>query len=84
MPNADGIQLSVENPGPPIPHEMRERLFDKFTRGKNAATQDGLGLGLAIARGLAEYQGGRIWIEDGSEGYSTKVVVQLPIGDEEK
>lgn len=84
VPDVDSIELSVENQGTPIPPEMREQIFDKFTRGKSPSTQEGLGLGLAIARGLVDYQGGRIRIEDGSNGYSTKVAVRLPIGDEEK
>ena len=43
----------------------------------------GTGMGLAIAKGIVEAHGGKIWIESGSEGTGTKVAFTLPIGDEE-
>jgi signal transduction histidine kinase len=41
-------------------------------------------MGLAIARGIVESQGGKIWIEDGRDGFITRVAFQIPIGDDEK
>lgn len=86
-PGNDGsVILGVEDQGPGIPGELRERVFDKFfraTRDRNAASRKpaGTGMGLAIAKGIIEAHGGRIWIEDGSEGQGTKFVVALPTGN---
>ncbi len=67
---------------------MRERVFDKFFRaaeeGEVHMTASGLGMGLAIARGIVESQGGKIWIEDGLDEFATRVAFQMPIGDDEK
>lgn len=81
--NNGTVRLIVEDQGPGIPVELRERVFDKFfraTRDVEAAGSKpaGSGMGLAIAKGIVEAHGGRIWIE-GAEG--TKVVVVLPTGD---
>jgi signal transduction histidine kinase len=40
-------------------------------------------MGLAIAKGIVEAHGGRIWIEDKIQGNGTRVVFTLPIGDAE-
>ena len=40
-------------------------------------------MGLAVAKGIVEAHGGRIWIEDKTEGVGTRVVFTLPIGDAE-
>ncbi len=79
----EGVEISVEDEGRGIPAEMRERVFDKFSRAGDAIHKTGgLGLGLAIARGIVESQGGKIWIEDGRDGFKTRVVFLIPIGDE--
>jgi two-component system sensor histidine kinase KdpD len=83
------IRLIVEDEGIGVPSHLRERVFDKFFRAmrdgdaRAKSHPSGTGLGLAIARGIVEAHGGRIWIEDGARGYGSKVVVTLPIGDEE-
>lgn len=78
------INIVVQDQGNGIPAEMRERVFDKFFRAGEQdihQTGSGLGLGLAIAKGIVESQGGTICIEDGDKGYVTKFVVTLPIDD---
>jgi two-component system sensor histidine kinase KdpD len=84
----DMIIASVEDCGPGIPSEMRERVFDKFFRAIRAADSSrsqpsGTGMGLAIARGIVEAHSGRIWIESSSGGLGTRAVFTLPIGDED-
>jgi two-component system sensor histidine kinase KdpD len=83
----DTIRASVQDSGPGIPVELRERVFDKFFRasrdGVSIGSQPtGTGMGLAIARGIVEAHNGRIWIESGAGGLGTLVVFTLPIGDE--
>lgn len=52
----DDIWLDVEDNGPGLPPELRERAFERFVRG--AAHGEGCGLGLAIVREIAERHGG--------------------------
>lgn len=82
------VEISIEDCGRGVPETMRERVFDKFFRAAAAdeihTTASGLGLGLAIARGIVESQGGKIWIEDGRDDYTTRAAFRIPIGDDEK
>jgi K+-sensing histidine kinase KdpD len=85
----EAIRLTVEDEGPGIPTHMRARVFDKFFRamrdGDSGKHQpQGTGMGLSIAQGIVEAHGGRIWIEDGRGGRGSRVVVVLPIGDQEE
>lgn len=76
------VRIVIEDQGKGIPSVERDRVFEKFIRledGGNDQPGSGLGLGLTIARGIIESQGGRIWIEDGSTGFVTRVVCELPI-----
>ncbi|EFC91081.1 histidine kinase [Dethiosulfovibrio peptidovorans DSM 11002] len=70
--------LEIEDEGPGIPNQERERVFRRFYRyhGERAM---GSGLGLAIAKNVTDYHGGRISIEDGEGRRGTKMVVTLPI-----
>lgn len=75
------VRIVVEDQGRGVPRIDRERVFDKFFQlDENDAgkSEGGLGLGLTIARGMIESQGGRIWIEDGSNDFVTRVVCELP------
>ncbi|MBI4376357.1 MAG: hypothetical protein HY549_07900, partial [Elusimicrobia bacterium] len=63
------VLLSVEDQGPGIPPEHRERIFEKFYRIEKAENRQGpkgTGLGLTIARSIVEMHGGRIWVESES------------------
>jgi two-component system sensor histidine kinase KdpD len=82
------VTMAIEDHGEGIAANLRERVFDKFfraTRDGDISTQQpsGTGMGLAIAKGIIEAHGGRIWIESGGSGHGTRVVFTLPIGDEE-
>lgn len=83
------VEIAVTDEGRGVPKEMREKVFDKFFRAglddKEKQTVGGLGLGLAIARGIVESHSGRIWIEDGEQKErGTTVKFTVPIGDEER
>lgn len=80
------VNVSVEDEGPGIPVDLRERVFDKFFRAMqtgNTSQPSGTGMGLAIARGITEAHEGRIWIESAGDGRGARVVFSLPIGDED-
>jgi K+-sensing histidine kinase KdpD len=83
------IQLSVEDEGCGVPIKLRERIFDKFFRamrdGDSSTHQpSGTGMGLAIAKGIVEAHGGRIWIEAARSSGGSRLVVALPIGEEDE
>ncbi len=64
----DHVVLSVIDKGPGVPPEERERIFERFYRTDPNGTKPGMGLGLAIVRGLVESCGGTVWVEDAPGG----------------
>jgi len=57
------IVVSVADRGPGIDDDERGRIFDKFFRGRrDRFTTPGTGMGLAIAKGIVEAHGGRMWV----------------------
>jgi len=67
----------VVDRGPGIPAVEAERIFEPFQRGSRTGDVRGAGLGLAIARGFAEANGGRVWVES-HEGQGATFVLALP------
>jgi len=72
--NAD-VRFSVEDEGTGIAESEREAIFERFYRGKDDG-RTGLGMGLAIVRGIIEAHGGKIWSEPGVKG--ARFVFDLP------
>jgi signal transduction histidine kinase len=76
---AGAVFVSIEDTGIGIAPDVAERVFEPFWRADQArgSASGGAGLGLAIARGLIEAQGGRIWAEPPAGG-GTRITFVLP------
>lgn len=72
------LEISVSDQGPGVPEDRREHIFEPFAREEElGGSSDGLGLGLALCRRVAEAHGGAVWVEDG-EGGGSRFRVVLP------
>ena len=78
----DGTELVVEDDGPGLPAEERERVFERFYRGAAARAADieGTGLGLALCDLIVRAAGGRIEVGVSRWG-GARFSVHLPAGD---
>jgi K+-sensing histidine kinase KdpD len=83
--SGDSLKVSVTDQGPGVPVDLREKVFEKFFR---VPTPDvvrsrpaGLGMGLAIARGIVEAHGGQIWIEESRKG-GASVTFTIPLKEQ--
>jgi len=77
------VELRIEDSGPGIPPEERDRVFERFYRPRTSQSQ-GSGLGLAIVRRIVELGNGSVAIEDGlahAEGRGCAIVIRLPALD---
>ncbi|MBV8257022.1 MAG: DUF4118 domain-containing protein [Actinobacteria bacterium] len=72
------VLVRVVDHGPGIPPTEAERIFEPFQRGSLTGETRGAGLGLAIARGFAEANGGRVWVESHA-GQGATFVLALPV-----
>ena len=75
---ADGeVHIAVRDTGSGIPAENLPHLFDRFWQARGAR-RGGAGLGLAIAKGIVEAHGGRIWVES-EVGAGSTFAFSLPL-----
>ncbi len=78
----DAVTFTVDDHGPGIPIQDRERVFDLFYRvGRGDRHGKGTGLGLAISRGILEAHGGTIRALPGKDGSGTRIEIHLPLSD---
>ncbi len=74
-----GALVHVIDTGPGVPREQRPHLFERFFRGDPARTTDGgAGLGLAIAKGIAQAHGGDVTFSPQPSGGS-RLTLKLPV-----
>lgn len=72
-PASGWIRFAIEDQGPGIPPEERERIFERFYRSDRSRNREsgGAGLGLSIAKRLVEQYGGEIGVVESETGGST-------------
>lgn len=78
-PWSDQVRIEVQDEGPGVPENERERIFTKYTRGsaRPTAGEKSTGLGLAIVREIVAASNGRVWCENAA-GCGAVFVVLLP------
>jgi len=72
-PSPEGVEVAIQDRGPGLPAEIRERLFHPFATGRRG----GVGLGLALAHRIVVLHGGRIRLED-RPGGGTQALLTFP------
>jgi signal transduction histidine kinase len=78
--SGDRARLWVEDEGPGIPHEHRQRVWEPYVRlsRQAEATTGGSGIGLSVVRELVSLHGGRTRVE-GAPGGGARIVIELPL-----
>jgi two-component system sensor histidine kinase KdpD len=78
------IVIGVSDRGPGIEENERARIFDRFFRGRrHRFDTQGTGMGLAIAKGIVEAHGGRIWVES-EPGQGSVFYFSLPASERDE
>jgi signal transduction histidine kinase len=73
----DRVCITVDDEGPGVPEELRDRLFEPFRQGQRGDRR-GAGLGLAIVRGIVTAHGGEVAVDDAPDG-GARFVVRLSL-----
>jgi signal transduction histidine kinase len=76
----DRARITVDDEGPGIPAEQRQRVWEPYQRLESAVTAAvaGSGIGLSVVAQLVALHGGRAWVE-GAPGRGARFVVELPV-----
>ena len=77
----EAVRVTVEDHGDGIDAAERQRVFDRFFRGRSSrGGSPGSGLGLALVAQHVRTHGGRVWVEDGTP-VGAAFIVELPIAE---
>lgn len=84
VPQGNQVLAWVQDHGIGIPVDKLQKVFEEFYQIEppNTRSYGGLGIGLTIARGLFEAQGGKVWAESEGEGHGSTFKVLLPAAQE--
>lgn len=74
----DGVTIAVRDNGVGIAPEALPRIFEMFNRGHRPNGETGLGIGLALARRMAEMHGGTVTAHSDGAGHGSEFTVRLP------
>jgi signal transduction histidine kinase len=78
----DKVRVVIEDEGPGVPDEVRQKIFDRFARGVEGGRRTldrGVGLGLALVAEHIRLHGGTVWVDDREDGrQGAAFVVELP------
>jgi two-component system sensor histidine kinase KdpD len=72
------VDLRITDRGPGIPRDRRDEIFQPFQRLSDSQQGEGVGLGLAVARGFLDAMGNELLIEDTPGGGTTMVIGLKP------
>ena len=76
--DAEHALIRVRDHGAGIDPAERERIFERFVRGAEVASQPGMGIGLYVSRAIAMRMGGRLFVEE-SSSEGTVFAVEIPL-----
>ena len=79
-PTDHQVVMSVVDSGTGVPPDLREHIFQRFTRLEPNGGRPGIGLGLPIVRQLVGSCGGRVWVEEASAG-GAAFRIALPLAE---
>ncbi|HET7728346.1 MAG TPA: ATP-binding protein [Candidatus Limnocylindrales bacterium] len=71
------VRIAVEDDGPGVPVEHRDRLFVPFFTTREQG--EGTGLGLPVSFGIVAAHGGNLWFEEPETGRGARFVIELPV-----
>ena len=76
----DRWRISIEDTGPGLTADQRDKIFDRFVRFNSAGNDKGSGLGLAISRSIVKLHRGRIEALQRPDGPGLRMVIDIPRG----